>query len=140
MTNEYKKNYHSAIVIHLPDSHPITASIRHKGTWQQFVSGGSLQQNGDSKHQVDLSFINGKKMQGQFNLKSTLTKDLTVSFSHAGNLKSLQSNVNVKYGTHKPVLLSIDMVNAKKLKSTLTVISPFTDDVLYCRSMMFFQF
>ena len=129
MTNEYKKNYHSAIVIHLPDSHPITASIRHKGTWQQFVSGGSLQQNGDSKHQVDLSFINGRKMQGQFNLKSTLTKDLTASFSHAGNLKSLQSNVNVKYGTNKPVLLSIDMVNAKKLKTTLKVISPFTDDV-----------
>jgi hypothetical protein len=24
MTNEYKKIYHSAIVIHLPDSHPIT--------------------------------------------------------------------------------------------------------------------
>jgi hypothetical protein len=51
-------------------------------------------------------------------LLSLPLKDLTVSFSHAGNLKSLQSNVNVKYGTHKPVLLSIDMVNAKKLKST----------------------
>jgi hypothetical protein len=59
-------------------------------------SNGVAMLKGDSKHQVDLSFINGKKMQGQFNLKSTLTKDLTVSFSHAGNLKSLQSNVNVK--------------------------------------------
>jgi hypothetical protein len=44
-------------------------------------------------------------------------------------LKPFGSNVNVKYGTHKPVLLRIDMVNAKKLKSTLKVISPFTDDV-----------
>ncbi|XP_052103584.1 uncharacterized protein LOC127737090 [Mytilus californianus] len=126
---EYRENYHSSVTIRLPNYHPVTASLSHKGTWNQFLSGASLQYDRNGKHQLDISFHNGKSLQGSFTMKSSLVEDTFASFSHSGNRKSINSNILLKYGKNKPINVDIEMTNSKRMKGTLKVVSPIMDDI-----------
>ncbi|VDI81965.1 Hypothetical predicted protein [Mytilus galloprovincialis] len=100
---EYNENYQASVTIRLPNYHPITATLSHKGTWNQFLSGAYLQYDKNGKHQLDISFHNGKSLQGSFTMKSSLVEDTIASFSHSGNRKSINSNILLKYGKNKPI-------------------------------------
>ncbi|XP_063427202.1 apolipophorins-like [Mytilus trossulus] len=126
---EYNKNYQAAVTIRLPNYHPVTATLSHKGTWNQFVSGAYLQYDKNGKHQLDISYHNGNSLQGSFTMKSSLVEDTIASFSHSGNRKSINSNILIKYGKNKPINVDIEMTNAKRMKGTLKVASPIMDDI-----------
>ncbi|XP_071162849.1 uncharacterized protein [Mytilus edulis] len=126
---EYNENYQASVTIRLPNYHPVTATLSHKGTWNQFLSGAYLQYDKNGKHQLDISFHNGKSLQGSFTMKSSLVEDTIASFSHSGNRKSINSNILLKYGKNKPINVDIEMTNAKRMKGLLKVASPIMDDI-----------
>ncbi|KAJ8316553.1 hypothetical protein KUTeg_005890 [Tegillarca granosa] len=92
-----QNNKEGSIVVKLPSRDNISARFSHSGDLSNFQSHCELSHEVGRLYQADIKFVNAKRKEGTFTLKSPFADNIIGLFRHSGDLNNFQSHTEFQF-------------------------------------------